>query len=65
MRRYEKISGLVFSLLTAVQLLRVLFRWPVQVGSLSVPLWASGLAILILGALAIWAFWTASTSSQS
>lgn len=61
MRRYEQISGVVFGLLAAVQLVRILFRWPVQVASVSVPLWASALAVLIAGALAAWAFRTTST----
>ena len=61
MRRYEKVSGVFFGLLAAVQLTRLLFRWPVQVASLSVPLWASALAVVITGVLATWAFRTAST----
>ena len=60
MRRYEQVSGVFFGLLAAVQLTRLLFRWPVQVSSVSVPLWVSALAFVITGALAIWAFRTAS-----
>jgi high-affinity Fe2+/Pb2+ permease len=60
MCRYEKVSGAFFGLLAAVQLTRLLFRWPVQVASVSVPLWASALAILITAVLATWAFRTAS-----
>jgi high-affinity Fe2+/Pb2+ permease len=63
MRRYEKVSGVVFGLLAAVQLTRLLFRWPVQVASVSVPLWASAIAVVITGVLATWAFRTASTLS--
>ena len=62
MHRYEKVSGVFFGLLAAVQLMRLLFRWPVQVASVSVPLWASALAVVITGVLATWAFRTASTS---
>jgi len=61
MRRYEWVSGVFFGLLAIVQLARLLFRWPVQVASVSVPLWISALAVVIAGALAIWAFRTAST----
>jgi high-affinity Fe2+/Pb2+ permease len=61
MRRYEQVSGVFFGLLAAVQLGRLLFRWPVQVASVSVPLWASVIAVVITGALATWAFRTAST----
>jgi hypothetical protein len=61
MRRYETVSGVFFGLLATVQLARLLFRWPVQVDSVSVPLWVSALAVVITGALAIWAFRTASS----
>ena len=60
MRRYERVSGVVFGLLATAQLTRLLFRWPVQVASVSVPLWVSALAFVITGALATWAFRTAS-----
>ena len=56
MRQYTLMSGLFLSLLTGVQLLRVVMRWPVQVAGLNVPVWASVLAALIAGSLAIWAF---------
>ena len=62
MHRYERVSGVFFGLLATVQLVRLLFRWPVQVASVSVPLWVSALAVVITGALAIWAFRTASAS---
>jgi hypothetical protein len=65
MRRYEKVSGVFFGLLAIVQLARLLFRWPVQVASVSVPFWASALAVVITGALGIWAFRTASTLPPS
>lgn len=62
MRRFGRVSGVFFGLLATAQLARLLFRWPVQVASVSVPLWVSALAVVITGALAIWAFRTASTS---
>ncbi len=61
MRRYEQVSGVFFALLATVQLARLLFRWPVQVAAVSVPFWASALAMVVTGALATWAFRTAST----
>lgn len=61
MRRYETVSGVFFGLLATAQLVRLLFRWPVQVASVSVPLWVSALAVVIAGALAVWAFRTAAT----
>jgi hypothetical protein len=54
------VSGTFFALLAIVQLARLLFHWPVQVASVSVPLWASMIAVVITGALATWAFQSAS-----
>jgi hypothetical protein len=64
MRRYEQVSGVFFSLLAIVQLTRLLMRWPVQVASVSVPLWASAVALIIAATLAAWAFRTMSTPSR-
>jgi len=56
MRRYTLVSGLFLTLLTCVQILRVVLRWPVRVASVDVPVWASVVAALVVGSLAIWAF---------
>jgi hypothetical protein len=56
MRRYTLVSGVFLWLLTAVQLLRIVMRWPVQVAGFDVPVWFSVIAALIAGSLAIWAF---------
>lgn len=56
MRRYTLVSGLFLTLLTCVQLSRVLLRWPVRVAGIDVPLWVSGIAAVIAGSLAFWAF---------
>jgi hypothetical protein len=60
MRHYERVSGAFFALLALVQLVRLVFRWPLQVASVSVPLWASAVALVVAGAMALWAFRTAS-----
>ena len=60
MRRYVMVSGTFLGLLTLVQLLRLLLRWPVQVAGVDIPLWFSGIAVIIVGSLSIWAFRTAS-----
>ncbi|MGH7603192.1 MAG: hypothetical protein ACRENK_04245 [Gemmatimonadaceae bacterium] len=56
MRRYILISGLFFTLLAAVQLIRFLLRWPVVVAGVTIPIWCSLIAALIVGSLATWAF---------
>ena len=56
MRRYELVSGIIFTVMAFVQLLRTVLGWPVQVDLLTVPVWLSGVAFLITGGMAIWAF---------
>jgi hypothetical protein len=56
MRRYELASGIVFTIIAAGQLTRLLLRWPVQVSTFAVPLWASVIACLVAASFAIWAF---------
>jgi hypothetical protein len=62
MRRYLLVSGAFFTLLAGAQLLRLLFRWPVQVAGVVVPLWPSALAVAITATLALWAFRAASSA---
>jgi len=56
MRRYATVSGVFFVLLCGLQLLRLVMRWPVNVAGAEVPLWASGVAAVIGGTFAAWAF---------
>jgi hypothetical protein len=55
MRRYIQISGIFFALLALVQLTRALSGWPVQVATVAVPIWASGVAFAITAGFAAWA----------
>ena len=41
MHRYAQVSGAIFALVGALQFLRILRGWPVQVGDFAIPLWAS------------------------
>ncbi|HEX9309612.1 MAG TPA: hypothetical protein VF887_02260 [Gemmatimonadaceae bacterium] len=56
MRRYELVSGIIFTIMALVQLARTLLAWPLQIASFSVPIWPSGVAFIITGSMAIWAF---------
>ena len=56
MRQYITISGLFLTLVALVQLVRFLFQWPVVIDGVSIPPWASLIAAIIVGLLAIWAF---------
>lgn len=60
MRRYVQVSGLFLALLTCVQVLRLVMRWPIRVATVDVPMWPSVIAAMIVGSLAIWAFRVAS-----
>jgi hypothetical protein len=62
MRRYELVSGILFSIIALAQLARTLLGWPVQVDGFNVPVWCSGVAFVITASLAVWAF--RSTSRQ-
>jgi hypothetical protein len=55
MRTYVLVSGLVFDVITALQLARFLLRWPVTVAGFAVPLWISAVAAIVAGSLAVWA----------
>jgi hypothetical protein len=56
MRRYEQVSGAVFSVMALAQLIRSVLGLPAQVGSFSIPVWFSVIAFVITGTLALWAF---------
>lgn len=56
MRRYALVSGIFFALFTGVQTLRFLRQWPVSIANIDVPVWASGIAAVVTGLLAFWAF---------
>jgi hypothetical protein len=56
MRAYMQLSGTLFSAIALAHALRLIQRWPVEVAGWAVPLWISVVALLLTGALAIWAF---------
>ena len=56
MRRYEMVSGIIFTVMAIVQLLRTVLGWPVQIDLFTVPVWFSAIAFLVMGSMAIWAF---------
>ena len=56
MRTYIQVTGVVFAIVALAHLARLLLDWPAQVAGWVVPIWISWIAILIAGALCIWAF---------
>lgn len=65
MRRYAQVSGAFLSLLALVQLIRLVLGWPVRVASVDVPVWMSGIAVLVAGSLAVWAFRLIAASNRA
>ena len=58
MRRsaYRTTSGVVFGVIALLQAIRLLRQLPVTVGSTTVPVWVSGIAVVVAGSLCVWAF---------
>lgn len=65
MRRYELVSGTIFAIVSLIQLTRTLLGWPVQIDLFTVPIWFSGIAFLVTGVLAFWAFRSAGRHSAA
>ncbi len=54
--KYAVVSGVVFGIVAVIQAGRGLNQWPVHVGTLEVPVWASWVAMVAAGSLCVWAF---------
>ena len=61
MPRYEHVSGSLFALIAAAQLVRALLALPARVGNVTIPVWISFVAFAVTASLAIWAFRAART----
>lgn len=55
-KRYLLISGVIFSLIGLLHLLRILFQWQAMVGVWTVPFVISVLAVIVAALLTFWAF---------
>lgn len=49
-----RVASIVFGVMTAAQLARLIIRPEVRVAGHLLPLWPSALAVLFLGALSLW-----------
>ena len=54
--KYAVVSGVVFGVVAVLQAVRALYQWPVQIGGADLPVWGSWVAVVVAGALCIWAF---------
>ncbi|MDP3953729.1 MAG: hypothetical protein Q8P99_02835 [bacterium] len=51
-KEYITFSGLLFTVVALVHLLRAVYGWPVVIGGWDLPMWASWLAVVVVGFLA-------------
>jgi hypothetical protein len=56
MRSFLLTTGVIFSAVAVAWFLRLVLAVPVQVGGVSVPVWASLIPLAITGSMAMWAF---------
>ncbi|HEV8700278.1 MAG TPA: hypothetical protein VGV60_03290 [Candidatus Polarisedimenticolia bacterium] len=49
-------SGFIFFLVGVLHLLRLIYRWPAQIGTWTVPNWVSCLGLVVAWGLCAWAF---------
>lgn len=54
--KYVVVSGAIFGVVAVLQAVRAVNQWPLHVGSLEIPVWASWIAMLVAGSLSAWAF---------
>lgn len=55
-KQYCVVSGVLFALVALAHLLRIVYGMSVQVDDYVVPMMVSWVALIVSGALAVWAF---------
>lgn len=60
-RKFALLAATIFTIVLLLQIARVLAGWPVTIGTLSIPLWASWVACVVAALLA-WLGFKASRS---
>ena len=58
---YRTISGVVFGVVALGHGIRAALQVPAQLGSNSIPIWVSWVAVVVAGALCVWAFRSSGT----
>lgn len=64
-RTFSLVAGVVFGLVALAHVLRILLGWSIVIQDLSVPMWASWIAVIVMGYLAYEGFRLAKTSSSA
>lgn len=50
---FTMLAVLVFALVAIIHLLRLVYGWEVTINGAAVPMWASGLGLVVVGGLAV------------
>lgn len=53
---YATVSALIFAVVAIAHLARLAKQWPVQIGSMSVPMSVSSVGLVVALLMAIWGF---------
>lgn len=53
MKPFTTIAALLLGFIAAMQGLRFVYAWPIAVNGYTIPVWASAIACLVLGAVAV------------
>jgi hypothetical protein len=53
---YRTVSGVVFGVVALAQAIRAVMQVPVQLGTTTIPVWVSWVAVVVAGGLCVWAF---------
>lgn len=56
MKSFTKFGSAIFGLIALLHVLRLVRGWEAEIGGLVIPLWVSGLAV-VLSALMSWGLW--------
>ncbi|MCB1529680.1 MAG: hypothetical protein H6853_03555 [Rhodospirillales bacterium] len=56
-KMYIIVSACLFVLVALAHLSRVVYGWPLQAGSVEVPLWLSWVGLVATGGLSVWGFY--------
>ena len=56
MKPFTTIGVLLLALAAVVQLLRFLLGWPVSINGVSIPLWLSAVAFVVIGGITVMAW---------
>ena len=55
-KAYLAITGIIFVAVALLHLLRLIYQWPVQIGTFGIPIWVSCAGLLVASVVFVWAF---------